>query len=77
MKAYVLIEVATGEVASVVKAMREIKGIESADVVTGLYDVIAVARASDSIAIGKIVTDSIHTIDGVVRTFTCFAVEIE
>lgn len=72
MKAYVLIEVA-----SVVKTMRETKGIESADVVTGLYDVIAIARAPDSIAIGKIVTDSIHAMDGVVHTFTCFAVEIE
>jgi len=75
MKAYVLTEVATGKVASVVKALREVKGVQSADVVTGLYDVIAIVEAPDSIAIGKMVTEAIHTIDGIVRTLTCFAVE--
>ena len=77
MKAYVLVEVATGKVASVVKALRGVKGVESADSVTGLYDIIAIVEAPDSIAIGKVVTEAIHTIDGVTRTLTCFAVETE
>ena len=74
MKAFVLIEVGTGKVASVAKAMRGVEGVKSANSVTGLYDVIAVVEASDSIAIGKVVTEAIHTIDGVARTITCFAV---
>jgi DNA-binding Lrp family transcriptional regulator len=77
MKAFVLIEVATGKVASVVKAIHGVEGVKSADSVTGLYDIIAVVEASDSVAIGKVVTERIHTIDGVVRTLTCFAVKAE
>jgi len=77
MIAYVLIEVATGKVASVVKAMHGVEGVKSADSVTGLYDIIAIVEASDSIAIGKVVTEKIHTIDGVVRTLTCFAVKTD
>jgi len=77
MKAFVLIEVATGKVVSVVKAMHQVAGVKSADSVTGLYDIIAVVEASDSVAIGKVVTEKIHPIDGVVRTLTCFAVDME
>jgi len=75
MKAFVLIEVTTGKVTSVLNALRGVKGVMSADIVTGLCDIVATVEAPDSIAVGKIVTGSIHTIDGVVRTRTSFAVE--
>ena len=76
MKAYVLIEIAAGKVNSVVKALRKMDEVQSADSVTGLYDAIAIIETADPEAIRKVVTERLHTMDGISRTLTCFAVEI-
>lgn len=76
MKAYVLIQVAAGKVASVAQAIRGAEGVQSADAITGPYDVIAVVEGADLNAIGKVVTEKIHAVEGVTRTMTCFALEL-
>lgn len=75
-KAYVLIEAAVGKTVEVVAALKAVTGVNSADPVTGPYDVIAVIEGVDINAVGNLVTKKVHTINGVLRTVTCFAMEL-
>ena len=75
-KAYVLIEAAVGKTVDVVTALKAVAGVSSADPVTGPYDVIAVIEGVDINAVGNLVTKKVHTINGVLRTVTCFAMEL-
>jgi len=76
VKAYVLIQTAVGKTAGVVKALRGAEGVQFADAITGPYDAIAAIEAADPNAIGKVVTEKIHAVEGVTRTLTCFALEL-
>ena len=73
-KAFILIETGVGKTREVADTLREVGGMQSVDVVTGPYDVIAVIDATDINMIGTLVTEKMHTIGGVVRTVTCVAV---
>ena len=73
-KAIILIETAVGTSREVASNLRDVSGIQSADVVTGPYDVIAVVEASDMRAIGTVVEQKIHSLSGVMRTVTCVTV---
>ena len=73
-KAFVLIETAVGKTRDVVRALANVPGVVSVNVVTGPYDIIAVVEASDLNSVGDLVTGNIHTISGIVRTVTCLAV---
>ncbi len=77
-KAYVLIEVVVGKtnVKDVITALQKVKGVASAEAVTGPYDVIAVLEGKDVNALGDLVTTHIHTISGVARTVTCLAMKL-
>lgn len=75
-KAFVLIEAAVGKTVDVVTALKSVTGVNSADPVTGPYDVIAVIEGVDINAVGNLVTKKVHTINGVLRTVTCFAMEL-
>ena len=75
-RAYVLIEAAVGKTVDVVTALKAVAGVNSADPVTGPYDVIAVIEGIDINAVGNLVTKKVHTISGVLRTVTCFAMEL-
>lgn len=75
-KAYVLIETAVGKSREILETMKGIPGIETADAVTGPYDIVAVINADDLNAVGDLVTSRIHTISGIVRTTTCLTVRI-
>jgi len=57
----------------VADSLKGVGGIQSADLVTGPYDVIAVLEATDMGAIGSLVEQKIHTLSGVTRTVTCVA----
>ena len=74
MKAYLLVETKIGTTRDVAKTLSGLEGIESVDVVTGPYDVIAVINAGDMTVVGNLITNHIHTVDGVQRTVTCVAV---
>ena len=73
-KAYLLVETAVGKTRDVANTLRALSGIETVDVVTGPYDIIAVIAGDDMSVVGTLVTESIHTVQGVVRTVTCVAV---
>ena len=72
--AFILIETAVGKTREVADSLKAVGGMQSVDVVTGPYDVIAVIDAPDINTMGALVTEKIHTISGVVRTVTCVAV---
>jgi DNA-binding Lrp family transcriptional regulator len=73
-KAYLLVETAVGKTRDVASRLRDLSGIDSVDVVTGPYDIIAVINGDDMSVVGNLVTEKIHTVTGVVRTVTCVAV---
>ncbi len=73
-KAYLLVETAVGKTRDVATTLQNLEGIETVDVVTGPYDIIAMITASDMSVVGNLVTGHIHTVPGVVRTVTCVAV---
>ena len=45
------------------------------DVVTGPYDIIAVLEANDLPSIGKILSNQMHRMPGIVKTVTCLSVQ--
>jgi DNA-binding Lrp family transcriptional regulator len=75
VEAYVLIqtEVSAAEVAS---EIRSVDGIESADDVSGPYDVIARVSATDLDELGRLVVSEIQRVEGVTRTLTCPIVQL-
>ncbi len=73
-KAYLLVETAVGKTRDVAATLQDLAGIESVDVVTGPYDIIATINGEDMSVVGSVVTEKIHTVTGVVRTVTCVAV---
>ena len=73
-KAYILIETSVGKTREVATALRALKGVQSADVVTGPYDIIAVVEGQDLGFIGDMVTGDVHVIGGITRSVTCLAV---
>ena len=74
-KAYILIETQIGKALAVVRALRELDGVQSADGVTGPYDVIAIVEAADLGSIGDLLTQHIHTIPGITRSLTCLRIQ--
>ncbi len=74
-KAFVLIEVAVNKNKEVTTALSQLKGVKSADSVTGPYDMIAVIEGQDLNDIGDLVTAKIGRIAGITRTVTCLAIK--
>jgi DNA-binding Lrp family transcriptional regulator len=76
VQAYVLIQTEVGKAADVAKAIAEISGVTLAEDVTGPYDVIVRAEASNVDELGKLVVAQVQHIDGITRTLTCPVVHI-
>ncbi|KXA90962.1 hypothetical protein AKJ63_00790 [candidate division MSBL1 archaeon SCGC-AAA259D18] len=66
-------EVGAGE--KVYKEVREKPEIQKAALITGQYDVMAIARAEDMEEIRKILMTEIRNIDGVRKTITNVVIE--
>ncbi|MEJ2010956.1 MAG: Lrp/AsnC ligand binding domain-containing protein [Anaerolineales bacterium] len=75
MKAYILIEIRTGEIEGVVQHLKRVEGVVEAHMTFGPYDAIAVVEAEDVSGVGKVLAAGIQPIPGVVETLTCLAVE--
>lgn len=75
-KTYLLVETAVGKTQVVANALRKLQsdGVESVDVVIGVYDIIMVINGPDMSAIGNVITGKIRLVEGVVRTVTCVAI---
>lgn len=76
VQAYVLIQTEVGKAAIVAEEVRNIPGVESADDVTGPYDVIVKASADDVDQLGKLVVAKVQAIEGITRTLTCPVVNL-
>ena len=76
VQAYVLIQTEVGKAAVVAEEVRNIPGVETADDVTGPYDVIVKASSEDVDSLGKLVVARIQAVDGITRTLTCPVVHL-
>ena len=70
-KAFILIEAKVGMVQQVVRSLRALNGVATADAITGTYDVIVLVDAADMSAMADLVTGRIQGVPGVLRTITC------
>lgn len=76
MKAYILINIRTGEISNVVRQMRKIDQVREINMTFGPYDAVAIVEARDINDLGKILAASVQPIPGIEETLTCLAVEI-
>lgn len=74
--AYILIQTEVGKAAQVAVDVGAIKGVQSAEDVTGPYDVIVRAEAGSVDDLGKLVVAKIQAVDGITRTLTCPVVHL-
>ena len=75
-KAYILIETTLGTSNDVADTLSSLPGVEMVDTVTGPYDIVAAVEGSDLGAVGQLISNRIHRINGVVRTMTCFVINL-
>jgi DNA-binding Lrp family transcriptional regulator len=71
VSAYVLVQTELGVAAAVAQAAAELPGVDTADDVTGPYDVIIKAHADDVDQLARMVVSAIQAIPGITRTLTC------
>jgi DNA-binding Lrp family transcriptional regulator len=76
ISAYILIQTQVGGPARVAHEISTMRGVTSAESVTGPYDVIVRAEASDLDELAKLVVRSIQEVEGVTRTLTCPVVHL-
>ena len=76
VNAYILIQTEVGKAAQVAKEVADIKGVASAEDVTGPYDVIVRAEARSVDELGKLVVARIQSVEGITRTLTCPVVHL-
>lgn len=75
MKAYVLVNIRTGEIKDVVRQMRKVSQVREVNMTFGPYDAVAILEARDLDDLGNILATSIQPIPGVEETLTCLAVD--
>ncbi len=71
VSAYVLIQIEMGRAGNVAGQIRDIEGVDSAEIATGPYDIIARASAETMDDLGRMVVGQIEMVDGITRTLTC------
>jgi DNA-binding Lrp family transcriptional regulator len=76
VQAYILIQTEVGKAAAVAAAVASLPGVASAEDVTGPYDVIVRAEATDVDQLGQLVVARVQTVDGITRTLTCPVVHL-
>ena len=74
--AYILIQTEVGKAAQVAHAINEIDGVQTAEDVTGPYDVIVRAQAETVDELGRLVVARVQSVDGITRTLTCPVVNL-
>jgi DNA-binding Lrp family transcriptional regulator len=74
--AYILIQTEVGVVGPVAAEVAGVKGVTSAEAVTGPYDVIARAEARNLDELGKLVVRRVQDVPGITRTLTCPVVHL-
>ncbi|KPJ50623.1 hypothetical protein AMJ40_02355 [candidate division TA06 bacterium DG_26] len=75
--AYVLIKVLAGQTKRVYQRLLKTEGVVNVDAISGPYDLIATVQGTDFNTIGRLVIDSIQTIEGIGDTLTCNVITFE
>ena len=73
-KAFILIETDVGKSKAVADVLRKSEGVDSVDIVTGPYDVIAVIHGETLNDVGELITGKIHPVPNISRTVTCLTI---
>ena len=73
-RAYILIETQVGAVRRTLAGLRALDAVQSADIITGDFDIIALIEGADMAAVAETVTGRVQELEGVRRTITCVAV---
>ncbi|MEQ4204610.1 Lrp/AsnC ligand binding domain-containing protein [Actinopolymorpha sp. B17G11] len=76
VQAYILIQTEVGKAAEVAEQIARIKGVTLAEDVTGPYDVIVRAEATNVDELGRLVVAKVQGVTGITRTLTCPVVHI-
>ncbi len=76
VQAYILIQTEVGKAAAVAAAIAGLEGVAQSEDVTGPYDVIVRAEASDMDELGRLVVARVQGVDGITRTLTCPVVHL-
>jgi DNA-binding Lrp family transcriptional regulator len=76
VQAYILVQTEVGKAAEVARRIGAIEGVTLAEDVTGPYDVIVRAEASNVDDLGRLVVAQIQGVSGITRTLTCPIVHI-
>jgi len=76
VQAYILIQTDVGKAAEVARSIAEISGVTQADDVTGPYDVIVRAEATNVDELGNMVVSKVQNLPGITRTLTCPVVHL-
>jgi DNA-binding Lrp family transcriptional regulator len=76
MKAYILINIRTGEIKDVIRQLKKIVEVKDANMTFGPYDAVAIVESQDLDDLGRILAGSIQPIPGVEETLTCLAVDV-
>jgi DNA-binding Lrp family transcriptional regulator len=76
VQAYILIEVQGGKSKKAFQKIEGLRGVKSAHLVTGPYDIVVLAEGKDISQIGEFVLSKIRAIDGVEKTLTCVVVDV-
>ena len=76
VQAYILIQTEVGKASTVAETISKIPGVIQAEDVTGPYDVIVKAEATNMDDLGKLVVAQIQAVSGITRTLTCPIVNI-
>jgi DNA-binding Lrp family transcriptional regulator len=71
VSAYILIQTEVGKAAQVTEQVRRIDGVVVVDPVTGPYDVVARAEATDLDVLAKGTVMPMQELEGITRTLTC------
>lgn len=75
MRAFVLINIRTGEVGQVIRQLRGLQGVVEARMTFGPYDAIAIIEGDNLNTLGEMLSSRIQPIPGITQTMTCLAVE--
>ncbi|MGD8620478.1 MAG: Lrp/AsnC ligand binding domain-containing protein [Anaerolineales bacterium] len=75
MKAFILVNIRTGDIENVVAHLKRLDSISEAYMTFGPYDALAIVEAEDVNHLGRTLATQIQPIPGVQETLTCIAVE--
>ena len=76
VQAYILVQTEVGKAAAVATEIAGLKGVLSAEDVTGPYDVIVRAEADTVDELGQLVVARVQGVPGITRTLTCPVVNL-